>query len=152
MVARRTWYTLVSIVAGIEMLFLIAQYFLGLWTNVYAPAAFTSNTSFPALDWHYNIGFTLFVVGIVVVILAGLARDWRATVGALVVVAAVYVAGNMGAAYVGSSPNDPIDSFGMGVMFLVALFATSAVLMAAARGRKAAAPSTPPAPAQPTPA
>jgi hypothetical protein len=152
MASRRTWLTLVLIVAGVEMLLLVAQYFLGLWTNVYAPAMFTSNSSFPSLDWHYNIGYILFLVGIVAVILAGLARDWRLILCGIVVVVAVVAAGHYGAAYVSTSPNDPIDSFAMGAMFLVALFADSALLMFASRARRPA--GTPPTvvPAQPGPA
>jgi hypothetical protein len=132
---RRTWLTLVLLVAGIEMLLLVAQYFLGLWTNVYAPAMFTSNSSFPSLDWHYNLGFILFFVGIVVVVVSGLARDWRLILGSLVVLVAVFSAGMFGADFVSSSPNNPLDSFGMGGMFLVALFANAAILMVASRSR-----------------
>ena len=135
MPSRRTWLTLVLIVTGVEMLLLVAQYFLGLWTNVYAPSMFTSNSAFPSLDWHYNIGFMLFFVGIAIVILTGLARDWRLVLCGIVGVLAVYSAGEFGAAFVSSSPNNPLDSFGMGVMFLVALFAYSATLMLASRAR-----------------
>jgi len=152
MASRRSWLTLVLIFAGIEMLFLVAQYFLGLWTNVYAPSMFTSNSSFPSLDWHYNIGFTLFFVGVVMLILAGLSRNWRLVLGGIVVVVAVYVAGQLGASFVSSSPNNPLDSFGMGVMFLVALFANSAVLMLAARARRPTGSPATVASAQPGPA
>lgn len=127
------------------MLLLVAQYFLGLWTNVYAPAMFTSNSAFPSLNWHYNIGFLLFFVGIALVILTALSRDWRLVVAGVLVVAAVYSAGMFGADFVSSSPNNPIDSFGMGAMFLVALFANSVVLMFASRNRNSAAvPETSP--------
>jgi hypothetical protein len=152
MPSRRTWFSLVLIVAGIEMLFLVAQYFLGLWTNVYAPSMFTSNSSFPSLDWHYNIGFTLFFVGIALLILTGLARDWRLILGGVVVLVAVYLAGSLGATYVSSSPNSPLDSFGMGAMFLVALFANSFILMIASRARRRPVVSATITAAQPTPA
>jgi hypothetical protein len=152
MPSRRTWLTLVQIIAGIVMLLLIAQYFLGLWTNVYAPAMFTSNSSFPSLDWHYNVGYMLFFIGLVVLILAGLSRNWRITLAAVVVVVAVYSAGMFGADFVSSSPNDPIDSFGMGTMFLVALFANAALLMMAARARRSMGTVSPVPPAQPAPA
>jgi hypothetical protein len=153
MTSRRTWFTLVLILAGVEMLLLVAQYCLGLWTNVYAPAMFTSNSSFPSLDWHYNIGYILFLLGVVVLIFAGLARDPRLVLSAIVVVVAVYVAGSLGAAYVSSSPNNPLDSFGMGAMFLVAFLADAATLMLASRARRnPAASPAPVAPAQPGPA
>lgn len=134
------------------MLLLVAQYFLGLWTNVYAPAAFTSNSSFPSLNWHYNIGFALFFVGIALVILTALSRDWRLVVAGIVTVVAVYSAGMFGANFVSSSPNNPLDSFGMGAMFLVALFADSAVLMLASRNRRTAGAARTTAPAQAGPA
>ena len=153
MPSRRKWLTLVLALAGVEMLLLAAQYFLGLWTNVYAPSMFTSNSSFPSLDWHYNIGYILFLLGIVVLIFAGLARDLRLILSAIVVVATVYAAGAFGAAFVSSSPNDPLDSFGMGVMFLVAFLANSATLMLASRARRTTvAPHATVAPAQPGPA
>lgn len=136
MPSRQTWLTLVLITAGVEMLLLVAQYFSGLWTNVYAPAMFTSNSAFPSLNAHYFIGFALFFVGIVVVILAGLSRNWRLILGGIVVVVAVLLAGIFGSAFVGSSPNNPIDSFAMGAMFLVALFANSAILMVGSRARR----------------
>jgi hypothetical protein len=149
---RRTWLTLVLIFAGIEMILLVAQYFLGLWTNVYAPPMFTSNSSFPSLDWHYNIGFILFFAGIVLLILTGLARDWRLLLCSIVVLGAVYGAGQFGAAYVSSSPNNPLDSFGMGALFLVALFANSAALMLASRARHPTGSPPPMARAEPGPA
>jgi hypothetical protein len=152
MPSRRTWLTLVLALAGVEMILLVTQYFLGLWTNVYAPAMFTSNSSFPSLDWHYNIGYILFLVGLVGLIVAAFARDWRVVLGAVVVVVAVYGAGYFGAAFVSSSPNDPADSFGMGAMFLVALFADSATLMFAGRARRRMAAPAPATTAPPTPA
>ncbi len=152
MAPRPRWLTLVLVVAGVEMLLLVAQYLLGLWTNVYAPAMFTSSSSFPSLNWHYNIGFALFFVGIALVVLAALSRDWRLVVAGLVVLVAVYSAGMFGANFVSSSPNDPLDSFGMGAMFLVALFADSALLMIASRGRAAAAAPGTAAPASTGPA
>ncbi|HTT35139.1 MAG TPA: hypothetical protein VLX64_03715 [Thermoplasmata archaeon] len=136
MVARRTWLTLVLAVAAVETLLLVAQYFLGLWTAAYAPAAFTSDSSFPSLDWHYTVGFTLFFVGILLVALAALSRDLRLIGGAIVVVVSVLVAGNLGAAFVSSTPNDAADAFGMGVLFLVAFVASMGVVMTAARGRR----------------
>jgi hypothetical protein len=149
---RRTWLTLVLVFAGVEMILLVAQYFLGLWTNVYAPSMFTSNSSFPSLDWHYNIGFILFFAGIVLLILTGLARDWRLLLCGIVVLGAVYGAGQFGAAYVSSSPNNPLDSFGMGALFLVALFANSAALMLASRARHPTGSPPPIARAEPGPA
>jgi hypothetical protein len=149
---RRTWLTAALIVAGIEMLLLITQYFTGLWTNVYAPAMFTSNSSFGSLNAHYYGGFLLFFIGIALVIVAGLSRDWRPTLAGIVVLLAVLLAGSYGADFVGSSPNNPIYAFGMGAMFLVALFADAAVLMIASRARRPMSVPTTAAPAQPGPA
>jgi hypothetical protein len=151
MPTRRTWLTWVMTLAGVELLLLIAQYFLGLWTNVYAPSMFTSNSSFPSLNWHYNVGFMLFFVGIVVLILTALARDWRLILSGVVVVIAVYSAGMFGADYVSSSPNNPLDSFGMGTMFLVALFANAVILMLASRGRRSVSDPGEVTTPQPTP-
>jgi hypothetical protein len=148
---RRTWLTLVLIIAAVELLLLVAQYFLGLWTNVYAPAMFTSNSSSPSLDWHYNVGFILFFVGIVLVVISGLSRDWRLLLGAVVVLLAVFSAGSFGGDYVSSSPNNPIDSFGMGAMFLVALFADAAVLLLSGRARRTVATTPTAVPAEPHP-
>ncbi len=152
MPSRPTWLRLVLLIAGVEMVLLVAQYFLGLWTNVYAPAMFTSNSAFPSLNWHYNVGFLLFFVGIAIVVLTALARDWRLVLAGLVVVVSVYAAGSFGARFVSSSPNNPLDSFGMGVMFLVALFADAMVLMIASRGLRPASAIASVTPTQPGPA
>ncbi len=125
----RPWVPRVlSMVTGITLLFLVIQYLLGLWTNVYAPSTFTPNTSYPSLDWHYMIGDTVFVLSLLTLIFAVLTKEARAIVPAVVLVVAVYVAGQFGMDYVGSTPNNPLDSFGMRVMFLIAF--VSAVALA----------------------
>ncbi|MCI4317369.1 MAG: hypothetical protein L3J96_02425 [Thermoplasmata archaeon] len=113
--------------AGLTMLLLVVQYLLGLWTNLYGPTAYTSNTSFPALDAHYNVGFALFFTALILLVLTGLSRELRLVVPAVVGLVAIILAGVYGMMYVGSTPNAPIDSFLMGLMFLVAFGATSAV-------------------------
>jgi hypothetical protein len=107
-------------VTGISLLLLLIQYLLGLWTADYAPAAFTNDTSFPSLDWHYNVGFALGIVSILIVILAALTRQARLIAPSVVLFIAILVAGVLGMRYVNTTPNDPLASFGMGVMFLVA--------------------------------
>jgi hypothetical protein len=55
----------------------------------------------------------------------------------VILVASVYVAGAFGMAYVNSTPNDPAYSFGMGTMFLVALFAAASLVMMSVRVQRA---------------
>jgi hypothetical protein len=135
----------VAYVGAAALLLLILQYFLGLWTNVYAPAQFSNFNSSanysPALYAHIDNGFVLFFLGIVAVILAALSRRVRTIVPAVVLVASIYGAGYFGMAYVNATPNTPIDSFGMGALFLVALFSAGALLMGSMRARTA--PSAP---------
>ncbi|MCI4335753.1 MAG: hypothetical protein L3K17_00945 [Thermoplasmata archaeon] len=107
------------------VILLLAQYFLGLWTNVYAPATgFTSNSSSPALDWHYNIGFALGILAILTIVIAALSRQLPLIGTSVVLFLAVLVAGIAGSAFVGSTPNPPSASFWMGAMFLVAFGAS----------------------------
>lgn len=130
-------------VTGVTILALVAEYLLGLWTNLYGPSAFTRSTSYPALAAHYGLGYALFVLAILVVVLAALSHRRRALVPAVVLLVAVALAGFFGAAFVRSSPNDPIDSFAMGFMFLVALFSAFLVAMSRWSRTPAAEPSSP---------
>lgn len=140
-----------TILTGLVMLDLIIQYLLGLWTNVYAPATFTANTSYPSLDWHYMNGDILFVLAVLMLVFAVLARDRRLVVPAIVSVVAIFFAGELGMAYVNSTPNPPLDSFGMGVLFLVAFMSTSALPMIL-RMRSRGPPAPPPTSAPSNPA
>lgn len=135
MAPTRNWQRAVVVVDGLVLLLLVAQYLLGLWTNVYAPAMFTSNSSFPSLDWHYNIGYVLFLVSLVGLILSLLSRQLRLIVPFVVLPVSILSAGEFGADFVSSTPNNPLDSFGMGAMFLVALLAAVSVMYLAGRAR-----------------
>lgn len=109
-------------------LLLVVQYLLGLWTNAYAPAAgFTSNSSFPSLDWHYNIGFALGILGLLVVIVAAFTRRAPYIGFALLLFAGIAIAGVAGMRFVNSAPNPPLDAVLMGVGFLVAFWASLAL-------------------------
>jgi len=107
---------------------LVGQYLLGLWTNLYAPpSGFSSNSSTPSLDWHYNLGYTLGLWAILCVILAGIARQLPLLGLAVLLLAGVFVAGFSGGNFVLTSPNSAIWSFVMGGMFLVAFIAAGAL-------------------------
>ena len=139
MAKGRNWGRVVTYLAGATLVLLIAQYFLGLWTNVYAPAQFASFDSganySPSLNVHIINGDVLFLVSVVALVFAALARQLRLIVPAVVLVVAIYLAGEFGMVYVNSTPNAPIDSFGMGGMFLVALFSAAGLMMMASRSR-----------------
>ncbi|MFZ1023172.1 MAG: hypothetical protein WAN87_03455 [Thermoplasmata archaeon] len=150
MAGSNRWTRLVERVAVVEIFLLIAQYLLGIWTNVYAPAQFVLNSSGMStqpgsLVYHVLVGFLLFLVGVVILILAGLSRDLRLICLAAVLPVAVFVAGEFGSAFERSTPNNPIYSFGMGVMFIVALFATMGILALSRNRRMLSAPSAAPA-------
>ena len=120
---------------------LVGQYLLGLWTNAYAPSSFTSSTSYPSLDWHYNVGYALFFLALAAVVLAALTRELRLVAPALTLLASVVLAGVFGMMFVASAPNNPLDAFGMGVMFLVAF--GSAVSIAFSLRRRSTGTSRP---------
>ncbi|MGA7846944.1 MAG: hypothetical protein WCB18_07660 [Thermoplasmata archaeon] len=159
MAERRNWGKVVTYLAGASLVLLIAQYFLGLWSNVYAPAQFLSfyqgvdaGANYPpALFVHITVADVLFILSIVALVFAALARQLRLIIPALVLVVSIYVAGEFGMAFVNSTPNDPIDSFGMGTMFLVALFATMGILALSRSRRTPSAPSAAPAATQTQP-
>jgi hypothetical protein len=142
-------WTAVRYLAPILLILLVAQYLLGLWTNLYAPAAgFTSNSSSPSLDWHYNLGFALGILGIVVIAVAGVSRDLWMIGLAVLVFLGVLLAGIAGGDFVGSTPNPPSASILMGAMFLLAFVAALALGFRVWMG-----PMSPPKPSGvPTPA
>jgi hypothetical protein len=155
-VASSRWTRLVEIVAVVEIFLLIAQYLLGVWTNVYAPAQFVLNSSGVStqpgtLVYHVLVGFILVLVGVVILILAGISRDLWLVALAVVLPIAVFVAGELGSAFERSTPNNPIYSFGMGAMFIVALFATRGILAVSRSRRMLSAPSAAPAPVETQP-
>ncbi|MCI4330466.1 MAG: hypothetical protein L3K19_01275 [Thermoplasmata archaeon] len=138
-------YKALGILTGVTLLLLVTQYLLGLWTAAYAPATFTSDTTFPSLDWHYNIGFILGLLSIAVIIVAALSRQVRLIVPAVVLFVAVLLAGMFGSRFVGTTPNDPRFAFAMGVMFLVAFGAAMGLAGQLARRRWPSSGPTSPA-------
>lgn len=113
------------VVVPVTGLLLVVQYLLGLWTNAYAPSSgFTDNTSYPSLDWHYNIGFTLGALGVIVLIVAALTRKLPFIGLAAVLLVGIAIAGISGMEFVHSSPNDPVATVVMGVGFLIAFWAS----------------------------
>jgi heme A synthase len=142
MASVRNWPRIVTYLSAVALLLLLVQYFLGLWTNVYAPSQFSSFDSganySPSLNVHIINGDLLFLVSVALLVLAALSRQLRLIAPAAALVVSIYVAGALGMAYVNSTPNDPIDSFGMGAMFLVALFAAAVLLMMSVRVQRAA--------------
>lgn len=134
------------IVLGIFGILLVIQYFLGLYTNVYAPSSgFTGNSSSTSLDWHYNLGYTLGVLAILAVVFAVLTRAGRLIGPAVVMFLGVLIAGIFGGAFVNSTPNNPAYSIGMGLAFLIAFalaIVTSFFLRAIESPEKAPASAT----------
>jgi hypothetical protein len=61
--AHRRGSTIVGFVAEVELALPIAQYWAGLWTNLYGPAVFADNTSLPALHYRFLTGDLLFGSG-----------------------------------------------------------------------------------------
>ncbi len=157
MAKPRKWGRVVTYLAGAALVLLLVQYFLGLWTNVYAPAQFASfdhgsGANYPpSLNVHITIADVLFLLSIVALVFAALARQLRLIVASIVLMVSIFVAGEFGMAFVNSAPNDPIDSFGMGAMFLVALFSAAALVMLSARARSAEGPEATPTASSPRP-
>jgi hypothetical protein len=128
MTPTRPWVPrLLSAFVGLVFLLLIAEYLLGLWTNVYAPAMFTSSASTPALAAHMSAGIALFVAPIVMTVLAALRKELRRVIPSVVTVLAIGAAGVFGRMYISTTPNDPAYSFAMGTLFLVAFVSAAAV-------------------------
>lgn len=139
--------TALKVLLPLTAVFGVAQYVLGLLTNAYAPSSgFTSNTSFNYLDAHYNVGFTLGALSILLVIVAGFTRQPRTIALSVVGFLGILVAGLAGMAFVNTQPNPPNASVLMGVGFLVAFWALSMLGMSLMLAGRADAGS-PPAPA-----
>jgi heme A synthase len=125
------------------LLLLVAQYLLGLWTSAYAPGQFTATPSYPPLVAHYGIGYALAVASLVVLILAALSGSRRLQAPAVGLIIGVALAAVFGLEFVRSAPNNPIDSFAMGLMFLVAFGAAMNLSFSLMRSGTTPAPSSP---------
>ncbi|MFZ0831185.1 MAG: hypothetical protein WCB18_00965 [Thermoplasmata archaeon] len=120
-----------GVLAGITLGLLAVQYLLGLWASAYAPAIFTTTPNTAAYAGHIALGYLVGVVALVMVIVAVLSKNPRPVAQALVILIAIGLAGIFGRMFVTTTPNDPIYSFGMGVMFLVAFGACIGLLWSA---------------------
>ena len=122
----------------VALLLLVIQYLTGLWTSVYAPIQFTASSSYPPLLAHYGAGYALGLVALIIVVLAALSHQRRLLAPALGLIVGVVLAAVFGMGFVRSAPNDPADSFLMGLFFLVAFGAAMNIafsLMRSARGQ-----------------
>jgi hypothetical protein len=136
----------VLIVALVMLVLLFAQYLLGMWTNLNTTAVFTSNSTSNSLDWHYNVGFILGLVGIVTIVLAGLSRQVRLIGQSVALFVWILLAGIMGSAFVSTQPNPPNDSFLMALFFLLAFGTAIGLLYSAIRARALPRPAPTPVP------
>jgi hypothetical protein len=136
MAGSNRWIAALQYLSPIALLLVLTQYLLGLGTNVYGPpTGFTENSSNPWLNAHFLNGDVLFLVGVVTIILAGISKVWRLLIPSVGLVVSVFVAGEFGMAYIGSTPNNAAYSYGMGVAFLFALFSAMALMMMSWSGR-----------------
>lgn len=122
------------VVAVVTLLILLVQYLSGIWTNLYSTSMFTSNSSSPSLDAHYDGGFALGLLGIVAIALAVLTRRARLIGQSAALFLWIVVAGIAGMAFVGNTPNPAIDSFTMAVAFLLAFGTAIGLTFSAYRG------------------
>jgi hypothetical protein len=106
---------------------LALQYVLGLWTNLFGPATFTPSTSFGPYEAHFDTGVAVTLLAILLLLAAVSTRRPAYAALAIVTFGSVLAAALFGQAFVGSSPNIPAYSEGMGVAFLVA-FASVLIL------------------------
>ncbi|MFZ1023241.1 MAG: hypothetical protein WAN87_03815 [Thermoplasmata archaeon] len=135
-----------QILIPIAGLLLVVQYVAGLYTNAYSPASgFTSNTAYPALNLHYTVGMALGILAIIVVIVSAFTREIRYIGLSVVMLAAILVAGFAGMAFVGTTPNPPIDTVIMGSGFLIAFWATVVLGFTSMMGGRMSTSSSPPA-------
>jgi hypothetical protein len=130
MAAPPRWpLTALRYLAPLLLILLVAQYLVGLWTNLYAPVAgFTSQSSFPALDAHYDLGYSLGLLALIAVICAAVARVRPLIVLAALTFLGVLAAGIAGGAFVRTTPNPSTASFVMGAMFLLAFVGSLGLL------------------------
>jgi len=135
-----------SILGPLVAIDLVIQYIAGLGTNAYAPTAFTSNSDYGWLDVHWDNGYFLGLLCIVLVLVAALSRQGRNIGSALVILAAVLVAGVAGMAFVRTSPNPPSATITMGLAFLVAFGAAISFMIRLMRPRAQPDPGSSPAP------
>jgi heme A synthase len=115
-------------IAVIALIVLVIQYLVGMWTNLYSPATFTTDSSYPALDAHYNLGFALGIIGIIGIVFAAITRNVRMIAPAVGLFVWIFVAGFAGMAFVSDTPNNPVYSFVMSVAFLLAFVSALALL------------------------
>ena len=104
---------------------LVAQYFLGLWTNTYGGF---SPTHAPApLMAHIALGYLLLVLAILAVVFASLNRHTGSIVASLALLASILVAAIAGSQFLNDASQPPADSFAMGTAFLAALLSALAL-------------------------
>lgn len=141
--SRSSWSTrTLNVLVPLVGLDLVVQYIAGLGANVYAPPnGFTMNTDFGIYDVHWDNGYVLGILSIILVIIAVFSRQPRNIAPSVVSLAAVLAAAFAGMAFINSSPNPPGASLTMGVAFLVA-FATIMAFMFRLR-REGAVPLAP---------
>lgn len=109
-----------AVLVPIVSLDLVIQYIVGMGTNVYAPVAgFNSSTDFGLYDFHWDNGWALGVLSIVLVVVAVLSGRARNIAPSVVSLAAVLVAGFAGMAFVSSTPNPAWATLTMSIAFLV---------------------------------
>jgi hypothetical protein len=118
-------YTALQIASVLATILLAIQYVLGLWTNVYGPSSYTASTSYPPLLAHYVVGYAVGLVALLALVFACLTRETRMIGLAFIVLITVAAAGLFGMLFIRSTPNNPLDSIAMGVLFLLALGSAS---------------------------
>ncbi len=119
------------------MALLVIEYLLGIDTAAYG--GFSSTSLTPALVGHQGVGYLLGAVAALLVVVAVAARQGRFLVLTLVLLAAVLGAGIAGREFL--STFHPIDSFLMGLAFIVA-FIDGVALSALLRPARPAPPPT----------
>ncbi|HEV2519415.1 MAG TPA: hypothetical protein VGX00_02175 [Thermoplasmata archaeon] len=143
------WVRALRPVSMVTMAGLTVQYVAGLLANAYAPSnGFTENTDYWQLNLHWDFGYVLGALALILLIVAALTRK-RTFIGlSTVTFAGVLSAAIFGMLYVRSTPNDPLFTVAMGFSFLVA-FTSNFILTRFALPPSPAATS--PIPTSPTP-
>lgn len=139
--ARPRYGALLMALIGLVGLLLILQYLAGLWTDVNAMGPFTTNSSSPALDLHYDLGYALGILSLVALIVSTMAKRWRLVPFTAVTFISVLVAGVAGGDFVRT--NDGFASFVMGTFFLVAFGSNFMASMVLRRQRATLPPLAP---------